>query len=196
MNSKRERTQQKLWEVGERLFMERGLTGVTLQDIAAAIEMRHASLYYYIPEGKEQLYVQVMERVFRAHYAGLTASIEHAGDDFRAQIHAVAIWFAHHTPLDLGRITRSDLPLLKPSDASHIVDSSLAYLRRPIADVLYRAVEKGLITLPDVEFAAMGFIALVQSVHNIPTQFIESPEHLDRIAISNADMLLDGWFNR
>lgn len=205
MQSKRSRTQQKLWGVAEQLFMERGLAAVTLQDIAAAMNMHHVSLYYYVPDGKEQLYVQVMERMFKTHFEGLTDSIQQsiaqsgsvaAGDHFRAQIHAVAVWFANHPPLDLGRIVRSDLPLLAPADAEHIINTSLEYLRLPIANVLRDAAKDGLVIVTDPDLAAMAFIALIQSVHNIPPHFIESREHLVQIAIGTADSLLDGWFKR
>jgi AcrR family transcriptional regulator len=89
-------TYHRLLDAAEALFMERGLAAVTLQDIASAIEMRHASLYYYAPKGKEQLYVAVMERTFKQHGEGLTDAVIQAGDDFRAQMHAVATWFATH----------------------------------------------------------------------------------------------------
>lgn len=196
MQSKRSRTQERLWAAAGALFMERGLAAVTLQDIAAVLHMRHASLYYYAPEGKEQLYVQVMERMFRQHQQGLVEAIAHAGGDFRAQMRAVAVWFATHPPLDLGRIVRSDLPLLEPAAAEHIINTSLETLRLPIANALREAVAAGRIHVTDVDFAAMGFIALAQSVHNIPPRFIESPEHLHQIAIGIADSLLDGWFKR
>lgn len=190
------RTQERLWAVGEKLFMEKGLAAVTMQDIAAMMEMRHASLYYYIPQGKEQLYVQVIERTMHKHYVGLTDAIASAGDNFRAQMHAVAIWFASHPPLDLGRIVRSDLPILNDADAEHIINMSLQSLRLPIANALRTVVANGQLSLTDVDFAAMGLIALVQSVHNIPERFIESPETLKQLAIRAADNLLDGWYKR
>jgi len=176
--------------------MERGLAGVTLQDIAAEMHMRHVSLYYYIPNGKEELYMQVMERIFRKHYEGLSNAIQSAGNDFRSQIHAVAVWFATQPPLDLSRIVHSDLPLLDVAAAQHIVSTLLEYLRRPIADALQRAREHNLVIVQDVDFAAMGLVALLQSIHNIPLMFIESQDHFKQIAIATADSLLDGWFKR
>jgi len=189
-------TYQRILDASERLFSELGYRAVTLQDIAKAVEMRHASLYYYAPQGKEQLYIEVMERSFKRHGEGLTNAVIEAGDDFRAQIHAVAHWFATHPPIDLGRIVRSDMPSINPVDAGRLVDLSLETLRVPISAVIRNATKKGFIEVADPDFAAMGLVGLLQSVHNIPHQFLPTTEALVKAAQSCADMLLFGWYKR
>jgi hypothetical protein len=158
--------------------------------------MRHASLYYYVPNGKEQLYLDVMERSFKHHREGLTNTIIEAGDDFRTQIHAIAEWFAMHHPIDLGRIVRSDMPELAPENANKLMEWSLDSLRMPIAAVIRNGVKKGNILVPDIDFAAMGLVALVQSIHNIPRSYLEDENDLIEAAKKAADMLLDGWYRR
>lgn len=196
MKRKNSKTEQRILDASERLFSELGYTGVTLQDIAAAVEMRHASLYYYAPEGKEQLYVAVMERSFRRHGEGLTNAIIAAGDDLRAQLHALAAWFATHPPIDLGRIVRSDLPAIEPDHAQQLIALSLETVRMPISAVIRNAVRKGLIEVQDVDFAAMGLVALLQSVHNVPEMFLLGEADRVKAAQSSADMLLFGWLKR
>jgi len=44
------------------LFSKRGYIRVRLRDIASAMGMKHASLYYYAPAGKQQLFIEVVER--------------------------------------------------------------------------------------------------------------------------------------
>jgi AcrR family transcriptional regulator len=194
--TKDNKTYQRILDHSEKLFSERGYTAVTLQDIAAAVEMRHASLYYYAPKGKEQLYVEVMERSFKRHGEGLTNAIVQAGDDLRGQLHAVAEWFATHAPIDLGRIVRSDMPEINPADAEWLVDLSLDTLRVPIAAVIRNAVKKGQVEVDDPDFAAMGLVALLQSVHNIPKRFVPSQMALVDTAKAAADMMLFGWAKR
>jgi AcrR family transcriptional regulator len=196
MMMKRQATHQRILDAAERLFSERGLAAVTLQDIAQAVNMRHASLYYYAPEGKAQLYVEVMTRNFKRHGEGLTSAIIEAGDDFRAQIHAIATWFASHPPLDLGRIVRADMPALAPKHAEYLTELSMETLRMPIAAAIRNANRKGLVHLPDVEFAAMGMVGLLQSIHNIPGRYLPSQADLIAAAKAAADMLLDGWIKR
>ena len=47
---------ERVLDVAEALFAERGLARVTMREIAHAACMRHASLYHHAPGGKEQLY--------------------------------------------------------------------------------------------------------------------------------------------
>jgi AcrR family transcriptional regulator len=196
MNDHPNATQQLILDAAERLFSERGYAAVKLQDIAKAVEMRHASLYYYAPEGKEQLYVAVMERNFKRHGDGLTSAIIEAGGDFRTQVHAIAVWFATNPPLDLGRIVRSDMPAIGPENATRLNQLALDALRMPITAVLRNGVRTGLIAVPDVDFAAMGLVGLIQSIHNIPSQYTPDQPTLIRHAVASADMLLDGWLKR
>ncbi|MDX2137503.1 MAG: TetR/AcrR family transcriptional regulator [Chloroflexota bacterium] len=189
-------TYQRILDASEVLFSEFGFSGVTLQQIAKAVDMRHASLYYYAPKGKEDLYIKVTERSFRRHGEGLTNAIIEAGADFRDQVHAVAYWFAVHPPIDLGRIVRSDMPAINPVDAERLTELSLEMLRVPIAAIIRNAIRKGLVHVNDPDFAAMGLVGLLQSVHNIPQRFIPDRDARVAATISAANMLLDGWLMR
>ncbi len=196
MEQRNNKTYRRIVDAAEALFAERGYAGVSLPDIAGAVGMRHASLYYYVPNGKEQLYVDVMERSFRQHREGLTNAIIEAGDDFRAQIHAIAAWFATHRPIDLGRMVRSDMPELAPENARKLTEWSLDALRMPISAVIRNGIKKGHILVPDIDFAAMGLVALVQSIHNIPRTYLPDEDDVIKAAKAAADMLLDGWYRR
>ena len=46
----------------EELFAARGYAAVTLKDIAKQLGIKQASLYYHVPGGKEDLFVEVMLR--------------------------------------------------------------------------------------------------------------------------------------
>jgi AcrR family transcriptional regulator len=196
MNTKHNETYQRILDASEKLFMQFGYSGVTLQDVAKAVNMRHVSLYYYAPKGKEQLYIAVMQRSFKRHGEGLTLAIIEAGEDFRAQIHAIAFWFATQAPLDLGRIVRSDMPSINPDDAERLTELSLDTLRVPISAAIRSAVRKRIAHVPDPDFAAMGLVGLLQSVHNIPRRFVPDQQALIQMAFASADMLLDGWLAR
>ena len=43
---------QRVLDVAERLFMDRGYSAITLRDIADELGMKQASLYYHFPGGK------------------------------------------------------------------------------------------------------------------------------------------------
>jgi len=77
-----------------------------------------------------------------------------------------------------------------------LIEISLDALRVPIAAVIRNAVKQGNTHVADADFAAMGLVGLLQSVHNIPARFIPNEAARVAAAISCADMLLDGWLKR
>ncbi|CAA9372323.1 MAG: hypothetical protein AVDCRST_MAG93-8517 [uncultured Chloroflexia bacterium] len=184
-------TRRRILDVAEQLFSERGYAAVRLRDIATAVGMRHASLYYYAPAGKEQLYVEVMERNFERHRAGLTEAVAGAGDDIRAQLHAVAHWLVSQPPLDFSRMQQADFPAIGEEQAHRLMRVAYDSLRLPIMTALERGVASGQVKVRNVELAAMGLVSLVESVHAIPHAYRTVP--LEQVGGELVDMLLDGW---
>src|SRR3712207_4750815 len=116
---------ERVLEEAERQFGERGYTAVRLRDIADALKIKQASLYYHVPGGKEQLFIEVAERTFTRHRTGLEQAIAQAGPDVRDRLHAVATWLLSQPPLDLIRMTYSDMPTIDPAHARRL--SWMAY---------------------------------------------------------------------
>jgi AcrR family transcriptional regulator len=187
-------TRTRLLDVAEELFSARGYTAVRLRDIASAMGMRHASLYYYAPAGKEGLYLEVMERTMRRHRTGLERAVAEAGPDLRAQVYAVVDWLAAQPPLDVIRMNQADMPELAPDKAERLMALAYDSLRLPIGGAIRSATEAGLITVPDADMAALALVSLVESVHAIPRAY--SGGDLAAIGRQFADMLLDGWLRR
>ena len=63
MTSKGERTAQRILDVAEELFAERGFDGTTLRDIAVGVPLQPPSLYNHF-ETKEEIYEAVLARAF------------------------------------------------------------------------------------------------------------------------------------
>jgi AcrR family transcriptional regulator len=184
-------TRRRILDVAESLFSRRGYAAVKLRDIGAAVGMKHASLYYYAPEGKEGLYVEVMERSFRRHREGLSESIAGAGDDLRDQIHAVARWIVSQPPLDLSRMVHADMPALQPEHAARLMQAAFDALRIPIAEALRRAAD---VNINDPDLAALALVSVLQSVHNIPSYYPDAVRQ--QVGKEVADMMLYGWLKR
>ena len=70
---------QRILDVAEALFMDRGYSAITLRDIADELGIKQASLYYHFPEGKEQIFVAMAERLFERHREGLEAALQDSG---------------------------------------------------------------------------------------------------------------------
>lgn len=195
MNTPNNETRERLLNTAEELFATRGYASVRLRDIAQALGMRHASLYYYVPGGKEELFFEVMKRNLERHHHGLTEAIAGAGDDLQAQMVAVIRWLVQQPPMDLARLRNADLTALAPGHAEQLMN--LAFdLRLPIKAALQRARAAGEIDLPDLDLAAMALISLVQSLHNVPEQHLKVEAVREHIIQQTVDMLLYGWLKR
>ena len=72
--------------------MERGYKRVTLGDIASALDVKIASLYYHAPGGKQDLYSQVVERDLRKHQEGLARAIRDSGESLEMKLRAITDW--------------------------------------------------------------------------------------------------------
>lgn len=183
-------------DAAEALFAKRGYAAVRLQDIADAVQIRHASLYYHMPGGKEQLFIEVMERHFLRLRDGLENVLSGAPDDLREQLRAVAGWLALQTPIDLARIFNADMLEIDRTHAKRL--SLLAYdaVREPIAGALRGAAAHGLVEVPDIDLAAIALIGILQSVHAMPLTYVHDDQHLVETAQAIADLLLNGLLKR
>src|SRR5215204_6155144 len=96
MNDKPREARERVLNVAEHLFRERGYASVTLKDIADELGMKQASLYYHVPGGKEALFIEVSERGFHQHRVGLEGAIASAGSELREQMRGAARWILSH----------------------------------------------------------------------------------------------------
>lgn len=167
------------------LFAERGYAAVTIKEIAVAAGIHHASLYHHAPGGKQQLYVEVTERGLRAHQAGIEAAIKAAGDDLRAQLRGVAAWLLAHPPMDLIRMSRSDLLELAPDEAGRLEDMAFDVMFVPIVRILYEAQRRGDIGAYNFGNLAGGIFSAIEGLHLIPDEYLDVPRQ------QMADELID-----
>ncbi len=101
----------RILDVAESLFQERGYTAVTMRDIAKAVGMRQASLYYHFPS-KEELFVSVRERLFERHQVGLQNVLNREEEELRSQLEGVADWFLSQPPINFHSMMQTDMPSL------------------------------------------------------------------------------------
>lgn len=157
-------SRQRLLDTAQALFHERGYRAVTMQDIARSLGIRQASLYYHVPDGKEQLFVEVARRSFEQHRAGLQAALDQAGDDLESQLRGAATWFSAQPSMNLLGMMHADMPAL--SAANHRALNGLAAycLFEPIAAVFAEAIARGEIRSMAPELLAGSFLALMDGV--------------------------------
>ncbi|MBX6341840.1 MAG: TetR/AcrR family transcriptional regulator [Thermomicrobiaceae bacterium] len=180
---------ERVLDVAERLFSERGYKAVTLRDIAEELGIRQASLYHHAPGGKEQLFLEVTERGLARHRAGLERAIAEAAPDLRARLRAVARWLLAQPPVDLARLVRSDLPALSPEHEQRLVHATVWAILLPIQHAFREAREREGYRVPNDRLLAGTFLSIIESIQ-IAERFTDhSPE---RMADAMIDVLVDG----
>lgn len=187
-------TRNRILDTAEQLFASRGYAAVKLRDIAAAVDIHHASLYYYMPGGKKQLFVEVMRRNLERHQQGLTSAIQSAGDDLRAQLHAVGDWMIDQPPLDIGRMQEADMRAISPENASELMQLAYDSLGGPLVAALAQARDAGVIQTADLDMVAMVLVSVIQSIHAIPGDHDRRTRKA--LAMRSVDLLLDGLLVR
>lgn len=181
-------------ECAERLFMERGYAAITLRDIADALGIRQASLYYHFPGGKEQLYVEVVRAVFGRHNAGLVNAIAATGGDLRGALLAAAEWLGSQPPLNFLGMMHSDLPVLGGDAAREVAGAAYAAMFGPLRRAFAVAHARGEADVPNPDLMAGFFIALMDGI----TFSLTQQGHLPRQVLveSAIDLMLYGILRR
>ena len=127
----------RILDVAEALFQERGYTAVAMREIAEAAGIRTASLYYHFPS-KEELFVSVRERMFERHGIGLQDALDQAGEELRSQLLAVADWFLSQPPLNFLSMMQADMPSLS--------ESAKLRLSRSVNQAIFEPIERAFTT--------------------------------------------------
>jgi len=164
---------ERVLKAAEQLFAQKGYAAVTLRDIATAVGIRHASLYHHVPGGKEALFVEVTERTLARHRAGLEHATATAAPDVRSQLCAVADWLLSQPPMDLVRMTHSDMPSIDPAHAARLSQAAFEALLRPVEFVLRRAAQNGEIDHAEPGLIAGGLVGMIESLHAIPDEVVQ-----------------------
>lgn len=177
-------------DVAERLFAERGYASVTLRDIAAEVGIRHTSLYHHVPGGKEELFVEVTERHLERHRTGLTRAIDGAAPDVRARLYAVADWLLSQPPMDIVRMIYSDMPRILPAQAERLSMVAYTSILLPIDAALRQGERRGEIAHRDLGLIAGGLLGMVESLYAVPDHVLTRGR--GAMAHDLIDVMLDG----
>lgn len=172
----------RLLKAAETLFVQRGYEAVTVKDIAKATGIHHASIYHHIPGGKSALFLEVMTRHLQQHQSGIETALTHAEKDVRSQLIAIAHWLLSQPPLDMIRLSQSDLPAIDSSAAQQLDNLAFETLMLPIANVLVEAQIRGEVKHEDLGNVAGAILSAVEGLHAIPDIYLEqnsnSREHM------------------
>lgn len=162
-------SRQRVLDVAERLFMENGYKAVTLRQIADSLQIKQASLYHHVPQGKKALFIEVVERSFARHQSGLRAAITSVPeDDMEAQLKAAASWVLSQTPVDFGRMIHTDMAFLDHEERMRLLNLGYNALLVPLEDVFNAAYRRGDIRMKHPALLSGGVLSLMTAVQLSP----------------------------
>ncbi len=175
-------------DAAERLFMQRGYSAVTIRDIADTLGIRQPSLYHHFPEGKEQIYAEMAERLFMRHSRGMEQAIQAADLDLAEQLGAVARWFAGQPPLNLSSVMHADMPALSQERAQALSMAAYRHLFEPLRQAFRAANERGETRSATPEVMAGAFLAVVEGVQFSRSRSLTRGEMIDEVI----SVMIDG----
>lgn len=190
MEPVRSEARERVLVAAEQLFAEKGYGPVTLRQIGARAGLNHSSLYHHVPGGKEELFVEVMARIYERHCAGLSAALQAAQPELRAQLYAVADWLLGQPPMDLVRLEYVDMPELAPASVHQLSEGAYLALQMPVIKALAAAQARGEIPEEDYDLISGGLIGMIQSLFAVSEQV--AGKSRPAMARRLIDLLLDG----
>jgi AcrR family transcriptional regulator len=132
------------------LFLAKGYKGVSVKDIAAAVEVTSAALYYHFPNGKEDLFTTMIQNVFvDERIAGIDQTLA-ATQDVRERL-TLLTRVLLSLPLDerLSVLLRDAREHLKNPEHQQVILSLLDRIRRQVRGLFQAAHDAGAIR-PDL----------------------------------------------
>jgi AcrR family transcriptional regulator len=164
-------SRERVLTAAESLFMEHGYAAVTLRDIANALGIRQASLYYHAPGGKEELFVTVVERALERHQAGLEAAIAEAGPELSDQLNAAAAWLLSQPAMNFARMVQSDIAAVDGPARQRLTERARTALLMPLQNAFLPVVGRRGEGFTETAMLGGAFLSMVEMVHVLPEAF-------------------------
>lgn len=150
-------------ETGVKVFHEHGYDSGSLDDVAAALDLRRASLYHYLRNKAELLYL-IFDRA-------LSTSLQRLDDiaDIPAPRQQLAALLAHQVRMvskdpDLFAVFFDQRPRLDEAFSEQIIQKEREYVRR-ITAIVARATEAGEVRTTDAWHAAHALIGMTSWIY-------------------------------
>jgi AcrR family transcriptional regulator len=145
------------------LFRERGYHGTSVRELAAAVQMEPASLYYHFPS-KQDLLVDLFDRTMDDLIAGFEAAVAGVQGP-EAQLVAVLRFHVrfHTDRQDEAYVSHSELRALEPANLERIVAKRDRY-EQLLRGLLQAGVDAGRFEIADIRLLAKAVLMMCSGV--------------------------------
>jgi AcrR family transcriptional regulator len=158
-----EDTPHRILDEAEALFSERGYVGTTVQQVADRLGITKAALYYHFPQGKAEIFVELMRRHIRRLHRGLLQAIE-AGESARERLERMAERIAAQAPAGDVEKLRRELIHIDEASCASLCEEFRSHVFQTIHNVLRQGVEAGELREHDSEFVTRIFLNTASGV--------------------------------
>lgn len=163
-------TRRQILTTAAELFLAKGYRGVSMKELAEAVGVTSAALYYHFPQGKEELFTTMIQTVFVDEgVAGIDAALA-ATQDVRERLTLLTMALLS-LPLDerLSVLLRDAREHLKDPEHQRVILSLLARIKQQVASVFQAAHDGGAIR-PDLPVSVLVslYMGMLREAKSLP----------------------------
>lgn len=152
------------------LFLAKGYKGVSMKEIADAVEVTSAALYYHFPKGKEDLFTKMVQTVFVEEGIAGIDQILAATQDVRERLTLLTSALLT-LPLDerLSTLMRDAREHLKTPEHQQVILSLLDRIRQHVTGLFQTAHDAGEIR-PDLPVKVLVglYMSMLREAKSLP----------------------------
>ncbi|MDD3022245.1 MAG: TetR/AcrR family transcriptional regulator [Alphaproteobacteria bacterium] len=117
------------------LFFSKGYKATSLQELAEGMGIKAASLYYYFPGGKEEIYIEVL----KTRLTKYKEQIQKLADEHQSLeifFKQYAHWFINQPVMNMSLISQMDMPHLTPYGSGIVMNTVRDSIFSPLQNVV------------------------------------------------------------
>jgi len=146
-----------------RLFRQRGYHGTSVRELASAVGLETASLYYHYPS-KQAILFSLFQRTMRDLVDGIRRAIGSGADPVLQLTAAVRFHVDFHVVRqEEAFVSHSELRALDPAQHQRIIEQRDRY-QEALCDVLRAGVAQGHFAIDDVQVTATAILTMCSGV--------------------------------
>lgn len=173
-------------EKASELFFTKGYKATSLHEVAERMGIKAASLYYYFPGGKEELYLEVLTARLKS-YKEQIQKLSSENQDLEPFLKQYAHWFINQPAMNMTLISQMDMPHLTPLGSKVVMNT----VRESIFSPLQNVVRTHAVQIKDID--AMRIVGIyITLLNGMSTSLKEGYAKPDKMVEEFMEVLLRG----
>jgi AcrR family transcriptional regulator len=177
-------TREEAIKAADALLHEYGYLGVSMDAVAEAVGIRKASLYHHFPEGKEELMLEIADRLVKHDGQGFQRAIA-SKKTARGRLEAIALFFFEQN-VQTDRILRDALRFMPKEHQEVMGKAFFGEMFTRIHRVFLEGVATKEFRKHNTEFSSWAFLGLISELNAL------EPKHSQKFAKQVVDLLVNG----